>query len=163
MNVWRLKTHHEEPALALAWIKLHNRIAIGWGGIGDMAEKQFDSADQIAAAIRAAYPGLGNSGDGGASLWRLFNEAQPGDLVILSGERAREFVVEITGGYEWSTDVPLDSSDYNHQRRVQKRYLNPDKLWHLAGAAHAPGQSPRGTLFRMARELCNADFSEAGM
>lgn len=160
MYVWRLKTHHEEPSRALAWTKKHNHIAIGWGQVGDLSEKNFGSKEEISTAIKSIYPELGNVGDGGPSLWRLFSEVQVGDLMILSGDVAREFVVEVMGPYEWRSDVPVPESegDYNHQRLVRKRYLNPDKLWSLAGAKVLTGHSPRGTLVRLAREVCNEDM-----
>ena len=65
MNVWRLITAHEDKDAALFWTKQNGRIAIGWGNIGDIRKQNYSSKEDIASAIRAAYPGLRHSGSGG--------------------------------------------------------------------------------------------------
>lgn len=87
MNVWRLITHHEDKEAALFWTRQNSRIAIGWGAIGHIRERGYDSAADIASAIRTAYRNLDNSHLGGASLWDFYIPMQNGDLVILSANK----------------------------------------------------------------------------
>ena len=47
MNIWRLKTHHIDADGAFEWTRKHNRIAVGWGEIGDLRRLNFSSADDI--------------------------------------------------------------------------------------------------------------------
>ena len=78
MNVWRLITHHEDKDAAWFWSRQNARITIGWGAIGDIGLKGYNSAKDISAAIRRAYPALPNSGLGGPSLWDFFAELKDG-------------------------------------------------------------------------------------
>src|SRR5437870_5607310 len=94
-TVWRLISHNNDRDRAVAWTKQTGYIAIGWGEIGDIDKQGFRSAKEISQAIKRAYPQLGNSTDGGASLWRFYHELKTGDLVILN----RDLVVEIAGPY----------------------------------------------------------------
>ena len=68
MNVWRLITHHKDKDAALFWSRQNGRIAIGWGAIGNIRDMGYSSANDITAAIRAAYPESDNPHLGGASL-----------------------------------------------------------------------------------------------
>lgn len=124
MNIWRLITHHEEPDLALAWTRHCGRIAIGWGKIGNLRQRQCNSAQDIGSYIRQSYPELSNSGADGSTVWSFNAEMQKGDLVILSGSRPRQAVVEVQGDYEFAPQVPslngrVMSAKYQHLRRVQ--------------------------------------------
>jgi len=50
-NVWRLIAHHEDRDAAIRWSLKNERIAIGWGGIGDLGSGVFNSAADIQDAI----------------------------------------------------------------------------------------------------------------
>lgn len=157
MNIWRLIVHHEEQDRAITWIRLNQRIAIGWGKIGDLRQHKFRSGREIGAAIRRSYPELNNSGDGGSSLWKFRNEVRPGDLILLSGNKTRELVVEVQGDYEYEAipilnNIPL-SAEYQHQRRIRVTNWNPEEIWQKAGARPAVGESSRHTLMRYALPL----------
>lgn len=151
-NVWRLKTHDTDPDAALRWMRQNERIALGWGAIGDIAAQSYTDAAQISAAIEAAYPANSNAAQGGLNLWSFFSEMKPKDLVILSASTPRTLVVEVTGEYLWTPEKPaLDQDelgDYQHQRRARLSAYSPEALWRAAGGRHAPGQNPRWTLFR---------------
>ena len=157
MRVWRLITHHADKDHALFWTKQKSRIAIGWGAIGDIRGNGYESADDITSAIKIAYPELGNSHLGGASLWDFYEHIRHGDLVVLSAEKSFVLVVEVDGDYEWAEESPFEG-DYQHQRRVIiRRDLSPDDIWHKAGG-QASGQNPRGTLIRCEREVKDEDI-----
>lgn len=153
MNVWRLISHHQNQARALAWTKRTGKIAIGWGAIGDTEAQDYKSVDDIGAAIRKHYPTLQNSGLGGPSLWDFYEGMQPGDLVILSGSQPRELAVEVQSEYFWTEEKPeLDGNeiggDYQHQRRIKISTWNPEVLWKMAGGCPTKGQSIRRSLIR---------------
>ena len=76
MNIWRMMTHHENPQNALSWSKLNNRIAIGWGNIGDLSLQQLQNSTDISKLIKRHYPEARNSGTGGKSLWSFYSEIQ---------------------------------------------------------------------------------------
>src|SRR5688572_28912876 len=146
MNVWRLITHHIDPDRALGWTRQNGRIAIGWGRIGDLREKSIHSAKDIGTHIRQHYPEASNSGTGGNRLWNFCAEMKRGDLVILSGSRPRELVVEVQGDYEYALEPPTfnglgTEGLYQHQRQVRVTTWNPEVLWHRAGARPAMGQN----------------------
>jgi predicted Mrr-cat superfamily restriction endonuclease len=161
MNVWRLISHHEDRAGAVAWTKKNGRIAIGWGIIGDIRAHNYQSADEIADAIRVAYRTykhpVRNFHSGGHSLWDLYASMKDGDLVILAGTTTRELVVEIEGPYEWRENTPLAGDNYNHQRRARVRNLNPELVWRAAGARYVEGASVYRTLIRLAKPLSEDD------
>ena len=156
MKVWRLITHHADKDHALFWTKQNNRIAIGWGAIGDIRVNEYESSDRITAAIKVAYPGLDNSHLGGASLWDFYHEIQNGDLVVLSANKPRVLVVEIDGAYEWAEDSPFEG-DYQHQRQViVRRDLSPEDIWRKAGGAAR--QNVHQTLIRCERTINEDDL-----
>ncbi len=158
MNVWRLITHHKDKDAALFWSRQNGRIAIGWGGIGNIRTQGYRSAEDIAGAIRRTYPNLQNSGSGGRSLWSLYAEMQEGDFVILSASKPRELVVEVEGDYEWMDGLPVPMEEYQHQRRARiRRDMNPEDLWNTAEGA-APGQNVHQTLIRCERTLTEDDL-----
>lgn len=51
-TVWRLITHHAESERALAWSRKIGRIAVGWGGIGDLRANGLVSASDTTKAIQ---------------------------------------------------------------------------------------------------------------
>lgn len=159
VNVWRLVAHHQDPERAIQWSRRHERIAIGWDDIGDIEQQGYQSAAEIGAAIRTAYPGISNSGLGGPSLWNFYAEVQRGDLVILSSGKGRVAVFEVEGEYEYvlSNDPP-HWYPYRHQRRARVRSIDPERLWRAAGARPAPGQNTRWTLFRCDKPVPEADL-----
>ena len=148
MTIWRIIAHHTDRATATDWMRKHRRIAIGWGKIGDLA--QYHSVDEIKAAIKENYPAPDypqNSGNGGPSLWDFANTIKIGDLVIVSGDKGRELVVEIVGEYEFiAGESPLFGGYFN-QRAVELTQYDGDKLWRAAGGA-MPGVSVYRTLVR---------------
>lgn len=158
MNVWRLIANREDSARGITWVREHGRIAIGGGLIGDIRERGYGSAQEIKAALKIAYPGIQNAGSGCQFLWNIARVMQPGDLVILTGSRPRELVVEVAGPYEWRSELPPLSKDANHQRRVRVSGLDPEAVWRAAGGAPAAGQSIRWTLFQVARALGEHDL-----
>src|SRR5947207_9523577 len=140
MRVWRLITHHADKDHALFWTKQNSRIAIGWGAIGDIRKKGYESADDITSAIKIAYPNLNNAHLGGPSLWDFYRTMDNGDLVILSAEKSFMLVVEVDGDYEWTEESALEG-DYQHQRRVViRRDLSPREIWEKAGKAARQNQ-----------------------
>ncbi len=158
MNVWRLITHHEDKDAALFWTRQNGRIAFGWGNIGDIRIRNYESKEEIAAAIKVTYPQLRNSGSGGISLWDFYSNMVLGDLVVLSASKPRELVVEVQGQYEWQEQAPLEG-DYYHQRGVLiRRDLDPEKdIWDKAGRS-APFQNVHCTLIRAERSLNEEDI-----
>ncbi len=164
-RVWRLIPHHERRDLAVEWMRNSKRIAIGWGKIGDLNEMSPRSAADISAAIDRHYPGERTASNGGKSLWILYHEMQKGDLVIVSGsKKARELVVQIDGGYEYSAEAPVVngvvlSGDYYFQRPVLLTDWDPEKLWSLAGRA-ADGQSVYQTLISCAKPLSDGNSED---
>jgi predicted Mrr-cat superfamily restriction endonuclease len=156
MRVWRLITHHADKDHALFWTKQNSRVAIGWGAIGDIRKKGYESADDITSAIKIAYPGLDNSHLGGASLWDFHREIQNGDLVVLSATKPRVLVAEVDGDYEWLEDSPFEG-DYQHQRHVIiRRDLSPEDVWQKAGGAAR--QNVHQTLIKCERTLTEDDL-----
>lgn len=158
VNVWRLIAHHQNPEWAITWSRQNERIAVGWGRVGDLRQQVYRSAAEIGAAIRREYPGLPNSGLGGPSLWSFYAEMKPGELVILGYKGRRAAVFEVQGGYEYNPTDPSCWYPYPHQRRARVRNLDAEQLWHTAGARAAAGQSSRWTLFRCAEPVSDADL-----
>jgi predicted Mrr-cat superfamily restriction endonuclease len=153
MNVWRLIPHHKDRDAALLWGRQHSRIAIGWGGIGDIGSKGYSSSQDINKEILKLWL-KEDSTHGGPSLWRFYTWMQKGDLVILKSDRGFESVVEVKGDYEWN-NAPLTLNDgtklsgyhwdYWHQRRVAPTNRDPKKLWESVGG-RAPGENHFFTL-----------------
>lgn len=157
-NVWRLKTHHVDPDEALRWMRVNEKIAIGWGEVGDLRTRGYASADDVKDAIRNAYPDARNVGQGGLNVWSFYDEMKHGDLVLLSSGTTRALVVEVTGDYVWEAEAPTiiygtpeQVGEYQHQRRVRLSAWSPESLWRAAGADAAKGQSIRWSLVRCAR------------
>ena len=133
MNIYRLIVHHTDKPAAMEWTRQNRRIAIGWGDIGDVAA--YASKAEIKSAIQTHYTPIhrDNSSSGSQSLWSFCHELQIGDLIILSGDRARELVVEITGDYEFVAGESPLHGEYNHQRQIEITDYDGDKLWRAAG------------------------------
>lgn len=152
MNVWRMFTHHIDPDKAIAWSRKNDRIAIGWGRVGDATDYQ--SQSEIKAAIRDRYPiphFRNNAHLGAPSLWDFCHTMQHGDLVILSGRTPRTVVVEVNGDYEYvEGESPLEG-DYRNQRSVRFTDIDPNKLWFAAG--QAPGKTVYQTLIQCAHAV----------
>jgi len=145
MHVWRLIAHHEDAPAAIAWTQRSNRIAIGWGLIGDLTSPGFHGPDDITASIRGAYPTLNNAHNGGRSLWNLLS-MNVGDLVIVRGKGAPAIVVEVCGPYQFNAPPPNLSGGYNHQREIDLTQIDARELWRQHPMM--PGQSPYATLVR---------------
>lgn len=154
MEVWRLATHHEDPEAVADWSRKSGRIALGWGFLGDLREKEYASPKEISRAVRELAPALHNAPVSGIQLWNFRYTMKPGDLVILSTGKYRAFVMQVQGDYEYvpSERAPLHG-DYQHQRTAQLTNIDPDRLWRLAGAQAAEGQNIRWTLIKCLRLL----------
>ena len=133
MNIYRMIVHHKNKPTAMTWTRANRRIAIGWGSIGDVTKYQ-TKAD-VKAALRKHYPPpiRNNSASGSESLWSFCHDVQRGDLIISSGDRARELVVEIAGDYEFVPGASPLLDEYNHQRAIEITDYDGDKLWRAAG------------------------------
>src|SRR5689334_20530873 len=103
MKVWRLITHHmpQHKEEMLTWATTVQRLAIGWGKIGNLTDEHHISPDSIRAAVQREYPDAGNAACGGQSLWDLWRTVRFGHLVILSTGGKREAVRRVAGPYEF--------------------------------------------------------------
>ncbi len=152
MNVWRMFTHHIDRDSGLAWMRKNERIAIGWGRIGDI--RKYKSKDDIKAAIKSHYllPEFKNNAHWGApSLWDFCHEVQVGDLVILAASTPRTLVVQVTGDYEFAKENWPLIGEFQNQRMIRETIYNPDKIWGAAG--QAPGKSRYQTLIKCANPI----------
>lgn len=159
MNVWRLIiTHKSDPKPMLDWAKKNGRVAIGWGLIGDIAEKGYTSQKDISDAINSIveYHKLNNAGHGGASLYNFCYNVQYGDLVILTKGK-RYLVMKVEGNYEFNNkSEELPNKDYHHQRKASVLPIDADKLWQLAGATHAEGHNFYWTICKLQKPIDEA-------
>lgn len=158
MNIWRLVTHHEEVERAISRYLDKSRIAIGWGFVGDLREKQPMDASDITIMIDLARNDpknahiarlhVQNSQLGGPSLWRFYKVMKPDDYVILSDGKKRQAVMHVIGEYDWTDEAPwLISETYMHQRTAIRTHHNPDSLWNLCHH-EAPGENIRWPLVK---------------
>jgi hypothetical protein len=153
-TVWRLLI--DEPETTLPWMLDHNRLAIGWGEIGDV--RSFGSLDAIAAAIKVrnqhhpkhAGKPHANVQHGSTSLSDFCFRLKPGDLVIVSDKVRRRQVWEVVGDYEYveASAAPLN---YQHQRQARIVAMDPDALWRRAGGKLCPGEINYRTLGQCAK------------
>ena len=137
---WRLILHHENVEKALAWVREHKRIAIGWGEIGHVRASGLSSTDMIRQVIKNAYgerlSGTNHS-NGGRALYDFAYTMKPGDLVVLRGPGNRA-VVRVRGEYEWApVGEPVPSRDYNHQREIEFTNIDADSFWNERGGLGA--------------------------
>ena len=147
MNIYRMIVHHTDKPAAMEWTRKNRRIAIGWGDIGDVAA--FERKAEIKSAIKSHYlpPHPNNGGSGSESLWSFCHDVQIGDLIILSGDKSRELVVEVTGDYEFVAGKSPMFGEYNHQRQVEITEYDGEKLWASSGGLEA-GVSRYRTLVK---------------
>lgn len=154
-TVWRLITHHENRDAALSWSLKNGRIAIGWGAIGDIKMRGYESAEDIRDAIQHFYPELRSSSNGGFSLWDFFKVVKGGDLVIMRGAKS-SCVAKVVGDYFFDNQqFPFSEMDgnYFHQRPVRSTRYDPDVLWKVAGRMAQDGGSIYRTLIRCEKTL----------
>ena len=157
MALWRLITHHQYPEDMLGWVLTTQRLAIGWGRIGDLSAGGYTSHEDIARVISDRYDGIANAPSGGHCLWDFWRTMRHGDLVILGTGERRRAVLRVTGPYEYvATAQPQPVIDYQHQREAELVNLDADHLWQNAGATIAAGYSIRWTLVRCARDVPEA-------
>lgn len=160
--IWRLIAHHEQAKKSLEWMGSHNVIAIGWSDTGDLSELEPNDSADIGRRIREVYPDLGNSAQGGPSLWNLYREMQIGDLVIVAADETR-CVMEVVGDYFYA-DRSEQVIGYQHQRGAMLTSLNADKLWDDVGRGVEKGQNHRWTLAkcRSSDDARRAAYIEGG-
>jgi hypothetical protein len=133
MVVWRLMTHHERPADLLEWARSAQRLAVGWGHIGNLATSHHTSPESIKQAILRHYPAIRNAACGGKSLWEFWRSLKPNDRVILSTRR-RQAVMRVTGPYKFVPEHEQPPAEgYQHQREAELQDIDPDVLWGQAG------------------------------
>ena len=154
-NVWRLIAHHEDRDAAIRWSLQNEKLAIGWGAIGNIGAGSLNSAVDIRDAIRETYPQKSNATNGGFSLWDFYSAMKIGDRVILRGIKS-SCVVEVVGDYlfdKQNAPIPRQGSEYFHQRDMKLTGLDPDVLWEESGKM-APGNgSIYRTLVRCAKPI----------
>ncbi len=157
MNVWRIVAHHERPAEMAEWSRREGVIAIGWGGMGDLRQRQFRNEVDLTRLVANSHASssVSNYVNGGRSLWRLYNEMQKGDLVIVSASGWRALTMRVMGDYYYVGEREIGS--YEHRRKAEVVQIDPSILWHIAGGK-APGENIRRTLIRCAKTLSEADF-----
>lgn len=158
MNIWKLIPHRDYPSEATAWIQREGIIAIGWGGIGDLAEHDFQNEAELTQIIKETYPGIKNSSNGGKSLWRLSHMMQKGDLVIISANKSRIVTMRVTGDYYYLWAGGGDTAtSYEHRRRAEVTTIDPNQLWQAADKT-ALGEGKYSTLVRCTNSLSDADI-----
>lgn len=149
-SVWRLKAYHDKDKADEVADEMMRRgvIAIGWSDTGDLDLLQPHSSDAIGERIRQTHADNdrnGNSHTGGPSLWRLWQDMDIGDLVIIAA-RGRKCVVEVTGDYYYSEE---GVAGYRHLRSAAPSEIDPDELWRASGGKGAQGESLFWTLARL--------------
>ena len=159
MNIWRLMAHHQPEHYdeVIRWSRVNGTIAIGWGRVGDLNERCPQNERHLSTLVKEAYRQWNDNGVyGGRSLWRLHNDIQIGDLVILNTKR-RQLTMQVTGDYYYADDdFPYD---YRHRRKAQSLPINPDWLWKRSGGM-APGENVFWTLFRCENTISEAELKE---
>lgn len=152
--VWRLIAHHEDAAGVIAQIRRTGIIWMGWGEIGDLRQANYVSGSHIGRTLSKISPERTNSGFGGASLWRFYNDIQIGDLVIVSSKQGRQVTVQVTGPYQYSQASPLPplTEGYRHCRSVNITNIDPHELFTIAGGM-ANGENVRWTIFRCSNSV----------
>jgi len=128
-SVWRLALPPENPEEALHLYTENQYIAVGWGQVGDLRQLDVQGPKDIEKALRGIpeYRGLPSLARGAQSLWDLWREIRPGDLVVLASHGSRVQVMEVLGDYEWVSHPEL--GDLQHRRRAIPVEMAPDELW----------------------------------
>ncbi|ELA9391958.1 HNH endonuclease [Vibrio parahaemolyticus] len=143
MQIWRLVAHHEEAEKALEQMVNSGRIAIGWSDLDDLSEWQPSNSREISSKLREIRPIVTNSGAAGVCLWRFFKGMEIGDQVIVSANKKRRYVFEVTSPYFYDSENTIIG--YAHQREVTLTMINPDALWHATSGV-ADGESVQWAL-----------------
>jgi predicted Mrr-cat superfamily restriction endonuclease len=135
----------------LDWSCQEERIAIGWGEIGNASKcVSWEEIKQKIEAVPDYCRDLPPSNwvNGGHALWDLYKEMKRGDLVILVGKGSRrEAVMKVTGECaEWKPKGK-DYKDYQHHRAaiLVGDHREADKLWIKAGGRNGGG----GAMYRL--------------
>ena len=155
VNVWRLIAFQDKGCrrqLVIQWAINNERIAIGWGRIGNLG--QYATEQDILAAAQnylcpQQYPQDKPLQKCVRSCWK-FREMQPGDLVVYKGnDWGGSKVMRVKGPYEYVCNPPGEQPpyyDYQHQRKIQVTCIDPYWLWNEAGKA--PGEVVFDALIR---------------
>ncbi|MFG3214311.1 CBS domain-containing protein [Streptomyces tendae] len=93
-------------------------LVVGWDRLALGHLSDYDTRDEIRAAVAAAYPDEGpyTIGNWTGQLYRFVHEIQPGDLVVLPLKSSRVAIGRVTGGYEYRS---ADAEGMRHVRRVE--------------------------------------------
>ncbi|MFC1531565.1 restriction endonuclease [Gemmatimonadota bacterium] len=92
-----------------------NIVAIGWPGIGDMAEAT--TREQAKARLHRFGYGPRQLGQAAGTLYRFVNEMNVGDYVVVpDGDVV--YIGVIKSDYRFNVDVDEDDQGYSHQRAV---------------------------------------------
>ena len=148
VNVWRLMAHNAQCCHLpmIQWAVANNRIAIGWGAVGDLTQAQFTTPEDIRTRARKIANHVNDAGARaflrrpllGINLWNFRGGAHPfyaqaqgdphphrdamqcGDLVILKTNNwPQSVVMRVTGPYEY-VDPPQALpclADYGYQHQ----------------------------------------------
>lgn len=113
MKIWKIIAGHDDNDFSSQMIA-RGVVAVGWGAIGPNGIKVQTEAE-LKNEIEKAYPEkhINNINNGSRSIWRLKNEVQIGDWIILKKKHAQAF--EIVGPIEF--DQEGLGVDYCHQRK----------------------------------------------
>ena len=173
--VWKLIAHHQLDCRLpmIQWAKDNDRIAIGWGDVGSLA--QYETPEDIREEVEERFRGQGPPGEkstAGIQLWNFRGGAHsfyPGvgagrhphdwamqcdDLVILKGS-GQDVVMQVTGAYEYAKKSPCLGKNcpglYQHQRKAVPTGYDPGELWEKAGGqagVEAMSQDTHNALLR---------------
>ena len=153
-TVWRLMTHHKYPEEALQWAIEHERLAIGWGRIGDIKVEGYASPTTVFAAIKKFYPERRDNVSHGRSLYHFCYQMKVGDLVILKADGNYAGVMEVTSEYEYKQLSEATSiGDYQHQRKAKILAIDAKALWTCAGEKAVEGSNIRVPLIQCIKPI----------
>jgi restriction system protein len=98
-------------------------VIAGWPALGDL--RPYRTREKLRDAVQRAYPDASNNtvGNWTGQLWRLLEQMQPGDLVVmpLKTHQGHVAIGRVTGPYEYREDQP---QDFRHTRKV--RWIRTD-------------------------------------
>lgn len=144
MQIWRLVAHHAQAEKALEQMISNGLIAIGWSDLGDLSEWQPINSREISSKLQDIRSTVSNAMMAGPSLWNFFKKVEIGDQIIVTANRKRRYVFEVTGSYFY--DNVNSILGYAHQRQAALTDINPEQLWQASGAGVAEGENIRWTL-----------------